>query len=334
MDSPVKSVKEKQGSFLGYCFEICELDLCGKNREKNAFYMNCIAHFANHDSLTTTQIRECDRCTDEDGKKDDKTYRKWLQNLIDAFELNRSRLQSELHRYDLTKLPKIDYVQGVKGREAYFFVTSDASITVENFVADGDESAGDVVADHSTIRYRTEKISRPPWYLSVANPLFRTQKIRGLFALSALVGVFLILPLAIGYIYLFHPNDPLLAILFGLLLTANLLLMPPTLKILRLITRKITIVDSIRLPLSSVCISEITSVGANDLPTTERRLSVVTVSANCPICNEKYGLENSVLLEKTGLTNSRIIGICYNNPIMHRYTFDKDLMAGDRLQIY
>lgn len=332
MDCAVGSIKERQGKFLGRCFEILEDELCGKNREKNAFYMNCISHLSSHGSLTTTQIRECDKNVDEDRKKDDKTYRKWLQNLSDAVVFNQKRLEAEMPQYGLRNFPRIEYVKGVKGSEASFYVDSGASTTVENAVPDVDESAGAVGCDNSTIRYKTEKISRPPWYLNAANPLFKTQKTRGLFALSALVCVFLILPLAIGYIYLFHPDDPLLVALFTLLLAADLLLTSPVLKILRLITRKIAIVDSIRLPLSSVCISEITSVAANDPSATERRLSVVTVSANCPICNKQYGLESSVLLEQKGLTNSRIIGVCYNNPMMHRYTFDKDLMTGERLQ--
>lgn len=332
MNSAAESVNERQVSFLGRCFEILEEELCGKSREKNEFYMNCISHLSRHNYLTTTQIRECDTSADEERKRDDKTYRKWLQDFMAALKSNRSRLQTELSEYDLKKFPSIEYVQGVKGKEAHFYVTSDAVTTGENGVAEGDEPTGEVSPDYSTIRYKTEKISRPPWYLRIANPLFRTQKARGLSALSALVVVFLLLPLAIGYIYLFHPNDPLLVALFALLLAADLMLTSPTLKILRLITRKITIVDSIRLPSSSVCISEITSLAANNSAATERHLSVVTVSANCPICNEKYGLENSVFLEQKGLTNSRIIGICYNNPMMHRYTFDKDLMTGERLQ--
>tara|TARA_R110001583_G_scaffold53694_1_gene165237 strand:+ start:438 stop:1442 length:1005 start_codon:yes stop_codon:yes gene_type:complete len=332
MNSAAESVNERQVSFLGRCFEILEDELCGKSREKNEFYMNCISHLSRHNYLTTTQIRECDTSADEERKRDDKTYRKWLQDFMAALKSNRSRLQTDLSEYDLKKFPSIEYVQGVKGKEAHFYVTSDAATTGENGVADGDEPTGDVGPDYSTIRYKTEKISRPPWYLRIASPLFRTQKTRGLSALSALVVVFLLLPLAIGYIYLFHPNDPLLVALFALLLAADLMLTSPTLKILRLITRKITIVDSIRLPSSSVCISEITSLVANNPAATERHLSVVTVSANCPICNEKYGLENSVFLEQKGLTNSRIIGICYNNPMMHRYTFDKDLMTGERLQ--
>ena len=312
MDCAVGSIKERQGKFLGDCLRIIENDLCGKDREKSAFYMNCIIHLSSHDSLTTTQIRECDKNEDEDKKKEDKTYRKWLHNL--------------------TKFPKIVYVQGVKGREAYFYVDSGASTTVENVVPDVDESAGVVGCGNTTIRYNTEKISRAPWYLRVANPLFKTQKTRRIFAMSAVFCVFLFLPFAIGYIYFFHKEDPLQAALFALLLIADLFFWSPTLKIFRLAIRKIAIVDSIKLPLSSVCISEITRVAANDLSAIERRLSVVTVSANCPICKKRYGLESSVLLEEKGLLNNQIIGVCHNNPMMHRYSFDKDLMAGERLQ--
>ncbi|WP_305857240.1 hypothetical protein [Balneatrix alpica] len=332
MDCAAQSTKERQGSFLGHCFEVLQEQLCGNNREKIAFYMNCIAHLTRHDSLTTTQIRECDKSADEEGKKADKTYRQWLHDFRNSIESNQNRLQSELTQYGLTHFPTISYVSGVKGSEAYFFVSKVTSNTAEVFTSDGSADGAD--SDYSTIRYKTEKIRRPPWYLKVAAPLFKTQATRVIFALSALIGVFLILPLTIGYIYFSPPNDPILVALFALLLAASLTLTSPTIKILRLITRKITIVDSLRLPLSSVCISEITRVTANDPSTAERRLSVVTVSANCPICNAMYGLESSVLLEQKGLANSRIIGVCYNNPMMHRYTFDKDLMTGERLQSF
>ena len=332
MDFAEKSIKERQELFLKDCFDILEDKLCGNDKTKGNFYLNCISHLMRHDSLTTTQIRECDKNTNEDGKKADKTYRQWLHNFIDEFKSNQNRLQSNLSENNLTRFPTIEYVQGVKGKEAHFFLSYASNID-EDFTGHTAGFTGNDDSDYSTIRYKTEKIRRPPWYLRVAVSPFKTRKTRVIFAFSALGGVFLILPLAIGYIYLLHPNDPMLVSLFTILLSVNLMLASPTIKILRLITRKITIVDSIRLPLSSVCISEITRVVASDPSKTERRLSVVTVSANCPICNAKYGLDSSVLLEHQGLAHSRIIGVCYNNPMMHRYTFDKDLMTGERLRV-
>lgn len=162
MNSLAESVNERQASFLGRCFEILEDELCGKSREKNEFYMNCISHLSRHNYLTTTQIRECDTSSDEERKRDDKTYRKWLQDFMAALNSNRSRLQTELSQYRLTKFPHIEYVKGIKGKEAHFYVTSDDATTGDNGVAGGDESTGAIGSDYSTIRYKTEKISRPP----------------------------------------------------------------------------------------------------------------------------------------------------------------------------
>src|SRR5690554_5965915 len=139
MNSAVESVERKRGLFLGHCFEILQDQLCGKNPDKNAFYMECISRLSDHGYLTTTQIRECDTSADEEGKKDDKTYRRWLQDFIAALKSNRCRLQIELPQYELLKFPEIEYVPGVKGTEARFFVTSAASTTGEDGVADGDE---------------------------------------------------------------------------------------------------------------------------------------------------------------------------------------------------
>jgi len=54
MNSAAESVNKRQVSFLGRCFEIIEDELCGKSREKNEFYMNCISHLSRHNCLTTT----------------------------------------------------------------------------------------------------------------------------------------------------------------------------------------------------------------------------------------------------------------------------------------
>lgn len=115
MNSAAGSVNERQVSFLGRCFEILEDELCRKSREKNELYINCISYLSRHNYLTTTQIRECDTSADEERKRDDKTYRKWLQDFMAALKSNRSRLQTELSQYGLTKFPSIEYVKGRQG---------------------------------------------------------------------------------------------------------------------------------------------------------------------------------------------------------------------------
>jgi hypothetical protein len=326
VNNSTPTLKERQANFIGYCFRVLGDDLCKKDEMMIRFYINCISHLTHHDCLTTTQLRDCDKSNE---KRDDKTYRNWLKIFRDAIKLERCRLEGELSKYDLTQFPEVVYVTGRKGREAHFYITVSDPGAPED--AASGASIEDEDLDYSKIRYKTEKIQHPPWYLKVAAPLFKYQKSRVIFVLSVLACVFLVVPVGIGYIYFFHMENTLLASLFVVLIVAYLLLASPAVNIIRLLTRKIAILDSIRLPLSSVCISEISRVVKHRAPTTERRLSVVTVSANCPVCNEKYGLENSVQLEQIGLINSRIIGVCINNPMMHQYSFDKDLMTGTRL---
>lgn len=326
-----QDLKGKHAAFLGGCFRVLQGDLCGGNPDKIAFYINCITHLGNHGSLNSAQMRECDKDAGEDAKRTDKTYRQWFHALAAAIEANQNRLQNQLSGAGLSRFPKLEYVPGVKGRPAYFHLTPSPSEDAAPFTANGQKTSADAEADYSTIRYKTEKISRPPWYLKATNSLFKSQKTRVAATLALLAGVFLVLPIAIASIYLYQPNNPLLVGLFAILLTADLFLIQPTLRILRLNTRKITLVDSLTLPLSSVCISEISGAVTTKPAQVGRRLSVVTVAADCPICSTVYGLQNSVLLEQRGLFHHRIIGVCSNNPMMHRFTFDKDLMAGERL---
>jgi hypothetical protein len=58
----------------------------------------------------------------------------------------------------------------------------------------------------------------------------------------------------------------------------------------------------------------------------------VIVDGTCPVCLNQYSLKNSVQLENHSLFNRRIIGKCLNNPREHKYSFDKDLMTGQRLE--
>lgn len=76
------------------------------------------------------------------------------------------------------------------------------------------------------------------------------------FALLVLAIVFMLLPVTMGVIALSGSNKTFALAVFAVLLSAQLLLTPIVLKILRVMTpRKIAIVDSIRLPLSSVGVS-------------------------------------------------------------------------------
>jgi hypothetical protein len=340
METGVTSVAEKRLLFLGHCLEILEDDLFGKNEDKKEFCRRCLGQLAASEKLHSKALRDCDINKDEDQKRGDKTYRAWLNDLAMAIDENRYRLEADLGDFDLKTFPKIErFTGGGKNNESYFFIdvaneaVVDTHLTAQklNNNALPQRATGDEQGQYNAIRYSTEKIGRPPWYLKLAAMTFKTKKSRGIMLLSLLFMQFLVLPVLTILLVINYPLMPGMMALISLLILMHLFVASPALKILRLVMRKIVVVDSIRLPWSSVCIAEITKVSAEDGTAIERHLSVVTVSADCPICDHKYGLKKSVHLEQDGILGKRIIGECLNNPIMHRFTFDKDLMAGDRI---
>ena len=332
MDMATETTQQKQARFLRHCLQVMSDDLCGNNEALLRFYDECLRHLESSDSLSSGQLRELDQLTPDERRITVKGYINRLRKLAGAIESNRNKFEGDLSQFNLRSYPKIEYmVGGGGGNESRFFVSVETSSNDAVKVEDRHE---EVTKDHSertastAIRYKTEKISRPPWYLKVAAPFFKTQRTRLQFALTVLAVVFMLLPVTMVISALYSSDSALVLAAFTVLLSAQLLLTPVVLKILRVMVRKIVIVDSIRLPLSSVCISEVEGVSKSDPSTATRKLSVVTISADCPTCKALYGLEKSVWLEQKGFINGSIIGVCHNNPMMHRYTFDKDLMAG------
>lgn len=126
-----------------------------------------------------------------------------------------------------------------------------------------------------------------------------------------------------------------LAGLLGVLLALHYFVAVKYIHLMRLFVGKMIVLQNASLPASSICVAEISKVPDMDGPPAlvERTLKVVTVSADCPICAELYKLRESVLLERKGFLNREIVGVCTNNPMMHRYTFDKDMMRGKRLEL-
>lgn len=69
--------------------------------------------------------------------------------------------------------------------------------------------------------------------------------------------------------------------------------------------------------------------GRNNL----KYMVVYEVKATCPTCEKIYGFVDSVYLEKVKKNKrNRVIGICMNNPLEHRYSFDKDTLIGQKLE--
>ena len=96
---------------------------------------------------------------------------------------------------------------------------------------------------------------------------------------------------------------------------------------------KLTLLEHIFQPVGAVCISKVTNVNnIEEYLDIDREIMSVIVDGTCPVCCSQYNLKNSVQLEHHSLLDRRIIGKCLNNPREHKYSFDKDLMTGQRIE--
>jgi hypothetical protein len=341
-----ENLRARQARFLGYCLEVLEEGLCGNKQELPEFYRRCISYLGNNEQLPSSKLAACDAGTHVDRQVIDKTYRRRLQKLAEAIEANRNRFQSSLLDYDLRCFPTIRQAQGGGAKnESYFYIDIDkqadevaqshnedtSSTTYEDNLEDQQSAMA-----RDSIRYITEKIRRAPWYLRIISPLFRTQESRakyGLGFLAFLLIVGFILPAVAVYFFHVDPSNPLYSFILALWFAATLLLSSPSIIIMNLLFGKIALVETLGIPFSSVCISEITNISTAGPLATERQLTVLTVSADCPICDAQYGLKKSIMLELKGFFFGVIVGKCINNPNMHCFSFDKDLMTGDRIRM-
>jgi|GEM_PF-2358481 len=333
----MSSTSERRIEFLRHCLEQLDEQVCKARDDRRDFLGACLHYLQDNEKLTSEALSEL-------GAKhtavQEKALRNWIKAFRDALEEQKHRLSLDLHEYELTKFPRlVEHTGGGSGVRTYYQIDVDAEVESEAYtVHEAQMPLSPPITEtraHSDglITYHTEQLKRAPWYLRLGNVCLRSLKSRIIFFLLALLIVYLALPVPLVTLYLLNPSETYLVAIFAVLLAIYLIISGPTTKLIKLIHRKIVVIDDIRSPLSAVCISEIAKLPAEGEAANRvlRRLSVVVVSADCPICSRIHGLRKSVYLEQHILFGGPILGICSNNPMMHRYSFDKDLMTGERL---
>lgn len=339
-----KTRTERQIDFLRDCLELMEGELCNKNDWKWDFYNNALRSLLDDNKLPTSKLRSCDPDPKE---KSEKTYQNWMHKFRKSINDNASRLKNNLSEHNLTKMPFIEVVVGGgAGVESYFRINIRGIDNICSSKNNGDASYTVSISDEynksmekctDIVSYRTTKIRRLPWYLAVISPAFKSGKGRFSAAIMTLVFTFVVLPLLTILLTIFaliaKPEAKVYLLVFIALFSFQMYITPKAILIFRLLIQQITIVRSIFLPSDYVCISELSNIekASDSVFTIERSLTFSVVSADCPICKRMYGLENSVSLINKRIFGTFIIGTCWNNPMMHKYTFDKDLMEGDKL---
>lgn len=327
MGAKRSDIHRRQAEFLTDCLDRVEPDLETKDPNKYKFFLNCLTRIGETNELLRDELIDLHPVS-EDDKKDPKTYDTWLQSLANTVQTNIPSLRGKLSDYDLYKFPLLQRTQGVKGNATRFYISPIKTLESEGFTNDAVENQP--TPDYDQLIYQTQEIAQPPLHLRWVKPLFQTKRTRMMVVAAIYLGVFFALPLSLLYLT-FNLNSLTSALAWSVLLLTAVVAWRPAHEISRLITRKITMIESVRAAPNSVCISQIFKVDSDDPTDTERHLSALIVSADCPICKHQYGLRNSIKLESHGVVGGQIVGACLNNPTAHRYSFDKDLMTGKRL---
>jgi hypothetical protein len=317
-------MKDKQISFLSDALDF--LDDVIRSEEQKLFYRACLSYLANNEQLLRTKLSDVAKTSNP---KDPKTYVNWLDWLIKQINDNKSFIWETREVRELTRFPMLKKQSGSggSGNETVFYIEPvdlDANISNPN----NSDTSGSPTIDFNTVHYLAKKLKRTPWYLKICSPFFEKTRNRQ-FLLIVLLLYSIAMPISLGLmlvktgfsIYFWAPLFAIHLVTFG-----------PVKNILSVTTRKITLIEDMFQPLSSICLAEITDISeSRKIADVSRRLISVQVEGKCPICTKVYGLENSVILEKQSIFKSRIIGRCLNNPQEHLFTFDKDLMSGIRL---
>lgn len=312
-------MENKKISYLSNAVEVLEDEI--KNPDVEAFYRACITHLSQNERLEKPQLKNI-----YTGKeKSEKTYGNYMDKFIDFLENFKNEIDSRNEELALTKRPIIKtHIGGGSGNPTYYY------IDVEEFESPSPPlhkiERQTTKPITGVIKYRTKKLRRTPWYLKIATKFFKRTRQRQAFLLAVLI-YFIAAPIALGFLMQFIPLT-----YWGLLVLGYFLLFNPVWNVIKLATQKIALIEHAFQPIGAVCISKVKNVKDSDsFLDIEREILSVVVDGTCPICNHKYNLKNSVQLESQSLFNRRIIGKCINNPKEHIFTFDKDLMNGEKL---
>ena len=302
------------------------LDDFMRSEEQRSFFINCLTHLSDNEQLLRTHLSDV---ANTSKPRDPKTYVNWLDWLIEKINDNKKLIWESRETKELTRFPilKKQSGSGGSGNETVFYIELVDLERNNQKPNDVDTSASSAI-DFSTVYYKTKKLKRTPWYLTFFSPFFEKTRTRQLLLIGLLlyfiatpVSIFFIIDKQFFSIYVWLP-----------LLIIYCVTFEPVKNILRVSSRKMILLEHIFQPMSSICLSQITSIPESKKITgVSRRLISVQIEGKCPICASVHGLENSVILEKQSIFQSRVIGRCLNNPQEHLFSFDKDLMSGTKL---
>jgi hypothetical protein len=291
-----------------------------KDQELITFYRACLTQLQSNNKLIKANLPELH----PNSERDEKTYVSYLDKLI--FLIDKHQLEIDSYHHDVPTIKRSFLIKvkgGGSGKPTYFYVDFENS---NNDIAAPTITGAETPITNTTIRYRMKSLKRTPWYLKISKKLFVKTKSRQIF-MGAILAYFIITPIALGWA-LFHISIVTWSIVFFIYFT----LFKPIWNIIQLHLNKTVLLVHVLQPLSAICISKVRKVHDNEnYLDVDREILCVEVDGTCPICYSTYQLKHSVQIDHQSILSGRIIGKCLNNPIEHRFSFDKDLMLGKKI---
>jgi hypothetical protein len=314
------SLKDKEFDFLVECIEkagdqyIKKLDI--------PFLQQVVKDLVYEEAVTTASLLEIyARLSSE--PLTDKTLNARVKKLMEYLEEQQSALSALMPQFELTHYLKIEKMSG--GGHAkmnrYELIR----------IAPSADSIGTLVSvtkpeSSHVIRYSLNQLTKTPWWLRHLSSEFNHRTTR-LSYLAAAMFIGYGLPVICILLMIFK----VLTISQGaFLVLVSTLLSQKLVKVIDLIQHKIVELDFSELSLFALSVVTENSRGLC-IEKAERRLVTGVIRADCPVCLQKYGIKNSVIVERKYAGFGPFIGKCLQNPQEHRFSFDKDLMVGERV---
>jgi len=312
------SLKDREFEFLVECIEkagdqyIKKLDI--------PFLQQVVHGLVYEEAVTTASLLEIyARLSSE--PLTDKTLNARVKRLMEYLEEQQSSLSALMPQFELSNYPKIEKMSGggqSKMNRYELIRVAPSADSISTLVC--------VRKPESThvIQYSLNQLTKTPWWLRHLSREFDSRTIR-LSYLAAAMFVGYCLPVICILLMILK----VLSISEGALLVfVSTLLSLKLVKVIDLIQHKIVELDFSDLSLFALSVVTENSRGLS-IEKSERRLVTGVIRADCPVCLQKYGIKNSVIVERKYNVFGPFIGKCLQNPQQHRFSFDKDLMVGE-----
>ena len=253
---------------------------------------------------------------------EEKTLCQRLDKLIVLLQEHKPTLSGLLAEHGLNHFPMIEKVPGGGNGQR------------NRFVLVLDEPPGDsisVLAQTTSVDvpqvvfYKLDHLSSTPWWLRHIAKHFANSQIRKTYVVLFLSQI-IILPTLVLLLMLFKLVSFSTAVF---VLVVIEILCWPLVQIGKLLVSKF--VEIGWGDMSTFALSVITENSkGTSIDNAHRQLVTGVIRADCPICMQRYSVHSSIMVERRFYIVGRYVGRCIQNPT-HIYSFDKDLMNGQRL---